>query len=395
MRLPLLAVLSAVVLSACQDPAGVGLGLLDETGADPSIVDVPPASVSPSTGGTAASGFAASANNTRPQSRVLVGDVADPLFGDVTAVGYVDATQPASAALPEGFATATVTAVRLDLRRTYAYGDTTTALPIELRQVQGTWTPIEVSPDTLFTTGRLLTTATIAPTDSVVSFELPADWVAENSAALRGTAFDTAFEGFELRAGDVGAGPGAVYGFDVTSATGGLYVATTTDTVRFPLNEVFSSLQRGSPSLPPTVAPVRAGTGDGLAVQFDLSSVGTTPLARADLRFQVDPSYARSGPFVRPLATSAVLTGVPAGGDADDRIQLAQVMIDASGKARVVDAGLLTAALQEVLLGQREYQRYELVLPVSPASLNVLPILLDPATGEPLRLVLTVVGSPG
>ena len=55
----------------------------------------------------------------------------------------------------------------LELDRSYAYGDTTTSLPIELRTIQGDWEVDTGYPrDTLFATGEPLSTTEIASADS-------------------------------------------------------------------------------------------------------------------------------------------------------------------------------------------------------------------------------------
>ena len=395
------ALFAALVLSACQDPAGVGLGLIDEERSDPSVRTVALTGLDTLQTSTPAIGIAL-ASSPLAQARVLVGDVADDVFGDVRSVAYVDFVQPTVGDVEE----TDVTEVWLELRRDYAYGDTTTALPVALREVEGEWEADRgYATDTLFATGPVLSTTTVQGTaaDSLQRFDLPQSWVSANRGLLVGdreTFLDT-FEGFALAASDGFApGPGAVYGFRTYSGGGSsMKVATESDTLSFPLSEVFSSIGLTPPQVLATddVVPVRASSRASLQFTAALDGVPQTALARVALRLPLDVSLAREGAFVRPIAPAAALYGFRA--DSDDRTVLGR--LDVSGSEGVLnDTRVLTDALQATVLDPARggFTRYE-VLPLGSlsgdaVSLSILPVTRpDPTSATGARLVLTLVGS--
>ena len=398
MRPLAVAALAALSLSACQDPAGVGLGLIDEERAGPNVRVVPLTDIDTLATAVPAIGIA-DPGNVRPQARVLVGRVADPAFGDARSVGYVDLLQPSDARAVDA---GEVLGVWLELPRSYAYGDEAAALPVELRQVEGSWSALPSYPvDTLFAAGPLLTTATVAPGDTLARFALPDAWVRANAATLVGDGFADAFEGFELRAGAGLAAPGVVLGFDTfESRRARLRLRTAADTVDFRLSEVFSSIAAGRPTAPPAGAfPFRRNSRADLRFTADLASVGAVPLARGTLRLPVDTTLARSGSFVRPLAATAALVGVRTAGGATERVLLGTLTRSGSDYV-VTDALVLTEALQRLFLSPRAlaFSRYEVrpssAADVSPASLDVLPVVRPgPGLAAPPRFTLTVVGA--
>lgn len=401
--LPLLAaLLSAFAIAACQDPAGVGLDLIDDEGADPNVRLLLPTSADTVGTQAVAIGFATTnPSEPRSQTRVLVGDVVDPVFGDARAIGYVDATQPS---ISDGLEASDVRAIWIELRRNYAYGDTTTALPLVLRQVQvagdgtqGTWSVTDYPADTTFATGPALATATAtsAAADTTLRFNLPASWVSANAGTFLSDNFNTGFEGFEIRVADgFTPAPGAVYGFStLTGAGSSIRVAVTDDTLVFPLGEVFSSISRSDPVAPPALAlPARNYSEATAALRFDLGSVGPLPLARAVLRAPVDESLARSGAFVRPVVSRLQIVGTRDDGSAP--VFLGELERTASGTYQTTGPSLrrFTTVLQGALTGDESYDRILLSFPAS-ASLDVFPLYRpDPSLPEPPRLALTVIG---
>ncbi len=385
---------AALLLAACQDPAGVGLGLIGDEGVDPEARVVAAGSVDTLAQTDPAIGFA----ETGDQTRVLVGRVEDPDFGDAAPVAYLDLAQPT---ISSDLEASDVTAVWLELRRSYLYGDTTATLPIVLRPIEGDWQADDSYPaDTLFNTGAPLVTTQAAPTDTLVRWTLPASWVSANAATLVGDEFSSAFEGFALSV-DAGTAPspGAVLGFSTIRTQGsGLRVVAADDTLFFPLSEVFTSMQRQAPATaPPSLLPSRAYSAAGVALTFDLSGLPSAPLARALLTLPLDRSRLSSGTFVRPLAAQSSVYGIRGEGDDQERVFLGDLVAGSDGDARVTTSALMTARLQDVLLGSAEpFDRYEITTGASalatiPVSLNVLPVLRD--LGEAgVRLTLTTVG---
>ena len=394
----------ALALSACQDPAGVGLGLIDEDQADPSVRVVPLAELDTLTVTAPAIGIADPNNPTRPQGRVLVGDVRDAVFGDARSIAYVDALQPADATRLDAD---DVLQVWLQLPRTYVYGDTTTALPVELRAVQGSWDALPSYPaDTVFAVGPTLTTAALSVADTLSRFDLPASWVRANAATLVGDSFADDFEGFSIQtAPGFVPSPGAVFGLDTfprRNGTVGLRVATSEDTLTFPLSEVFSSIATTAPTAAPSsILPVRRGSGADVRFTADLSAIGPVPLARAVVRLPLDQSYAEVGTFVRPIASQGALFGVRDSDGTPERTLLADLTSTDGGDFSVADSPALTRILQTIFATPSDagFDRYEIrptrAPTFRPASLDILPVIRPvPGAERPPRFVLTVVGTP-
>ena len=386
--LPLVAGLA--VLSACQEPAGVGLGLIDEESPDPAVRAVPATEVDAVADTRPLIGVADSSASL-PQTRVLAGEVSDPVFGDVRAVGYLDFTQPD---VPDGTLASDVRSVRLEVQRTYVYGDTTAALALTLRQVDaaaGSWSPTLAYPvDTLLAVGPALAMATATVADDVVGFDLPASWVAANAGLLVGdaAAFNIDFEGFALEPTRPG-GAGVVFGFQAQTPRTRLQVITATDTLSYLAGEVFSSVQRGpAPPAPPAFVAAQAGAGRSAGFRFDLGPIGPVPLARAVLRVPLDVSVARDGAFVRPVARRAQLFGVD---DATGERRAIALVVVEGDVATSLQTAAFTEDVQEALTGDLRFDRFELVPAPVPASLDVLPVLRPGGAGGP-RLSLTVIG---
>ena len=382
------AVLALLALSACQDPSTVGLGLIDDEASNPNVRVLAATTAEASAFSLVTSGVA----STDSQARVLVGDVRDALYGDAAAVANVDAVAPT---LPSGFAERPVTRVTLELRRDYVYGDTTAAVPVELRRITGQWTPDGLPTETTLTTGDLIATASLSARDSLAIIALPAAWVAANGGVFASTSFGTDFEGFELRAAGR-AGDGAVLGYNVASSASVIRVATSRDTVAFRLSEVFTSLRRGVPALtPPGRRLLRGGTGTGLRLSFDYASALRLPLAQAVFRLPLDRSLAgATGAFKRPLAREVALFAIPTTGEPlRTAILTTGTRGDARSSAATQAAGVFNVFVQNLLLERATYPSFEVRLPTNPVSLDVLPVVTDGAvpTARP-RLSLTVVG---
>jgi hypothetical protein len=340
-------------------------------------------------------GFA-DVNSTQPQPRVLVGNVADPLYGNVSSIGYMDASRPAT--IPGGFDDSTVTYVRFELARTYLYGDTTTVLPLELRQVEGSWTPTGLSSDTTLGTGDLITSVNMTVTDTLLAIQLPAAWVAANGGQFNSGDFVSAFEGFALQVNEAYMPmPGAVVGFDVSSSQSRIRIGTRSDTISYPLSEVFSKLTRAErPPSPAGLLALRADAPVGAKIQFDFQSIGAVALARAVLRLPIDRSLSgvdsAMPAFVRPLASRI---GVYAIREEASTLLIGEALVTDTGDARTSGTTGLTSIVQDILLGATDLKHIELRLAVSPLSLDVLPLVLPglPDQDRP-RLNLTVVGQP-
>ncbi len=397
-RILVAAVAAVSLLSACQDPAGVGLGLIDEEQLDPNVRTVPVTGFTVVPDTSVAIGIASTSSTSAIQTRVLAGTVADPVFGDVRAVAYVDVLQ--SSALDGDAEAGDVSEAWLELDRAYVYGDTTTALPLELRPIQGDWEVDTSYPaDTLFATGDLLSTTTVVVSDTLRRFDLPAAWVTANAGLLVGDTFEEDFEGFALQVpATFSPGPGAVFGFNTFASEGsGLRVVVGEDTLLYPLSEVFSSIATESPALAPSGAlAVRAAPSAAIRFGADFGPIGPTPLARARVRLPLDASLVEDGAFVRPAPTRAFLYGVRTVDGEETFTQLSDnVVFDGSGELTVLATTGLTQQVQSLLLDpDRAFEQYELRTIGAIPSLDVFPLLLpETQAGASPRFTLTLVGS--
>jgi len=386
-----------LALSACQDPTGVGLGLIDDDTSLPNTRSIEATSAAFQSSETTTAGFANS--GTPLQTRVLIGSVIDPIYGDVTARAYMDANLP-SAGRPENFQDSTITAVALQLRlddytrvegdtALYVYGDPTVSLPIEVREITSGWAPTDLAVDTKLPVGDVIATGTITPTDTTFTINLDPAWVTANASTIRAEDFVTTFEGFEVRIPD-GTVAGAVRGLDATQSD--MLVATSSDTLRFPINEILTSLDQGDAATTTDVLALRAGRADALAFDFDFAPVGISALARAELRLPVERSQIGGTAFIRPPAQQALLVGVVSD---TERIQLSVLTLPSEGDVSTVGGAAFTAEIQDVLIGTRTYQRFEVSLQSNPVSLDLMPLIVAPPADQPRpRFTLTLVGQP-
>lgn len=387
----------ALALAACQDPSGVGIGLLGESGGVPTGLVVAADSVRIATGEEPVlGGYGDGTSGLRPQPRVLVGHVEDPLVGTASATAYLDIRPPAS--IPSGFRERAITSVTLRLLRDFVYGDSTAELSLELRAVSAEWDPLDLAPDTALATGELIASFTVTASDTLVELALPAAWVAANTDLLRDEDVASEFHGFRLSLAE-GASPGAVIGFRTSTQsaiTGLLRVETSQEEVDYPVAETFTALTwEGAPTAPADRALLRVGDDRVLAFTFDLDGLDTLAVAGGAVRIDLDRALLDADGFSRPLPSAVALYGIADNADST-RVLLTQAAIPPNAETLTFASGVLSSVIQRDLLGTRTFARFEVVMPTAPLGLYVLPVVLGPAPATPPedrrpRLTLTVV----
>ena len=388
----------ATALSACQDPSGVGLGLIGDEVDDPNSRVAPADSAFFTERDEITYGFA-SGTSTPQQARVLVGELTDPTFGDARAIGYIDFRKSATEEFDED---RTIAEAQIRLPRAAVYGDTTATLPIEIREVTGSWTPDDLEPDATLETGDLLDTQMVAVEDSVIALDLPQAFVADRDTLFRGS-IDTNFEGFELRVPEgMGPMPGAVLGLAADRGTLRLVSApytrdgeVTRDTVSYPLVEVFTSLERGAPADVPDRRLLRDGAGEALGLRFDFSPFTQSPLANAALRLPIDRTLlASSGTFARPAFENVHVFAVV---NDTTRVFLFERAVPEDDEVLTFRAGELTSAIQGLLLDLDRFSGFEISPPSTTLTLGALPVRVEPETTGDVRrprMSLVLVGPP-
>lgn len=372
-------------LVACEDPSGVGISFAGGEESDPSaqVLHASSAGAIPLDDPTGAfnssgSGFAS--------LRALVGIAADPLFGTTAAQGYLDVL-PQS--VPEGFRDRPVLKATLRLLRSYAYGDTTTAMTVELQQIAEEWSGSEALADTTFPVlDGVITRFDVSASDSLIEVPMPQEWVEANDATLRNANFSTLFHGFRLR---TDATSGAVYGFSGRSS---LELINEQDTVRFVVSELFSNIEHEpTGNFPDGLLPVQDGTSTGLGVSFVLDTLGVPALNTAFLRVNADTLAGQASlpnGFVRPLARELALYGTF--DDGTDPVLLSTAELDTDTQRYSFSSTLTTSLLQELILNRTPVDGFAIGVPPTRSSIDAVALVAPPSEDGP-RAVLVLIPS--
>lgn len=355
--LPVLAVV--LLLAACEDPSNVGIGLVGETGGEPTVVRFDAEAVS-ATSLTEVTGGA---------SRVLTAAVDDPAFGTIAARAYLDFSLVSG--MDSDFRGGQVTAAELRLIPNYVYGDTTASVTIRLHDLAAEFEDDGVRADTSIGAGAVVGEYTFAPTDSVVVLPLPASWVAANDTTLRSTTFSASFHGFAIEP----VSETAVVGFNVTSSR--LQITESDETLALPVGKNVTTLTRtGTVDLPADRLLVQDGVGPTLRFAFpfaDSASVASTAVNRALVRLFADTTaLAAVTPvgFHRPSVQALTLFGVT-----PDSLY---VPLLSTAVQRGTDGSFgfssteLASVVQRMLLEDSPVDHFELGIVNSQPTLNVL-----------------------
>ncbi len=373
-RLRLLAWLALLLpVVACDDPASdLGSDLLGN-GQEPEVRPVTP-TLFYSTPFADITGHELAGQ----ELRVLAGTVDDPLLGSVVVTGHIDFNGGFSGTGP------TVTGAALRLRRSYAYGDTTSMLTVALHDILEDWTAIRSKADTMLVLGPEITTHTFFSTDTVVVIPMPMTWVDTYADTLRHARVDSLFHGLALAPLD----GQSILGFTSTGTS--LQVHTASDTTDFAFQKSLTTTSRlAEPTLPENRVAIQDGAGPGVRVEFDLAEFDSQPINGAVFLVYADTLAMQEAPmnFVRPIIQELQMVAVR------DEGALAILV----GEATMSEEGIfafsgseMAAFFYRVLFGLEEYEYLELRVPVLENSVNGL-LLHSAASKEyapELRLIL-------
>lgn len=388
--LPLLA--GVLLLSACDDPSNVGLGLVGGEGGEPELVRLPAAPFTVTESVREIGGAT---------TLVLAGRVADPLLGTQQATAYVDFGDPARFGQGDltRFRSSTVREVYLQMPRRYLYGDTTSAVAYALRSLTGEFNQIGTRTDTTITPGAQITSFTYALPDSLVRVPLPSTWVAANDTTLRSSVFPASFNGFQIAA----TSGNAIVGF--TPGTIRMFAVSAQDTVVYTANKTVTTTERlSAPALPPDYVLVQDGYPHARRVELSIGQIGVSPpgLSRLALELEVDTTLIRQAPpnFVRPRLSTLEFIGfddegeiviVSNTGTACQRA-FTCILAGVDDRGRMVfSSTVLTAIGRSLLLAQPStIQGGYVRVPLESGGLGALLVRAPQTPGEP-SLALTLI----
>lgn len=380
-RLAVAPLLLFFLLSACDNPTGVGSDLVGEQGGDPVEIPVVPIEM-------VAAAEADITGGSGTQQRILVGMTQDPDLGGIQATGHVDFVIQATG-LSSNFTANPVTEVTLFLDRVYAYGDTSGTLGIQFHDLADEWTATAARADTTFATAASVTEHTFDVTTTTVEVPLPADWISRWDATLRSATFGEDFHGFRIAAvaGDV------VVGFDQFGSF--LRAVAGGDTAYFPAARTHSFLEFQEPATPfDDAVLLQDGRGIGTVLRFDFDDdrLDAIALSRVRLELPFDSTLSNEAPagYVRPAANIAGLMLDAVSIDPDARYSLDATASVVDGRIRFESSDLISV-VQLVLDGGSSLDHFEVRVNPVLISLDVIRFASPTNPTAVPRVVLTAV----
>ena len=351
----------ALTLAACDGASPAGGDLIGE-GGDPVVDTLAVGTLSVVEVADVSAGSALGSQPT--QRRLLAGRAIDPTFGDVTATAYVDFARPA---LPENFAGRTPSAVSLIVPvSAYTYGDPAASVTLGVAEVTGEWA---ADPDSLVAGQAIevdapFTTFTVpAAVDSVGSVTVPlsSSWVVTNDSLLTGSNYVSRFEGLAFVPQE---GAAAVRGLNASGIR--LRVFVDGDSLDYFAAEVYTRVE----TTPPTGTAVRDGSGRALQLNLPLGadSLRNSALSQARLVVRLDTVALQADGITRPVPEQLSLVGVR---EDSTRAVISSAAV-ASGEVAFTGT-TITRLIQDTIFGSPLFERYDVIVPASPVTVDVAP----------------------
>ncbi|MFT5515761.1 MAG: hypothetical protein ACI80V_001889 [Rhodothermales bacterium] len=366
--------LCLLTLAACDEPAPVGVGLVDAQSGEPFVIT------------TLSSGFSATQTEetTGNAPRVLFGILDDATFGTTEALGYVDFVSPGI--LTSAFEDNVVQSASLLLATNYVFGDSLSDIAIQLRSIESAWLGSGVTSDTTLHVGALVTGYSVNYSTRTLEIPLPDDWVARWDTTIRGTSFDDSFHGFEVST----TSRTGVFGFDILGSTIQA-VAGGDTTLFFASRSLTRFVGNSTPPVDPDGFAIQDGGKRGMSFGLEpfLEDTRSLALNRGIVRIPADTSYSANlqANYVRPIVDWLVLDWVSSDGTRTP-IALSQRV---AGRFDF-QSNQLHDSLATFVAGNSGLSSFELRVPdlVADGSVNSVSVIRIPhATATP-SLLLTV-----
>ena len=369
-------------LSACEDPSSVGL--VDDAGGNAIVDELPIVNfLSAPTSGV-----------NSGTDRMLIGQINDPVLGEITATGYIDFTL--SNRPSDEYLNAEIDSLILNLTldTLYTYGNLDQEITVDVYEVMAEYDIVTEREDLPERNMVKLFDFSVLPGTRTVSVPFPDDWIQQNNQLLRPAipdvfsenAFNTDFHGLAL-VPTSGNAFIRVIGNSTSSFLRGVEVtADTTDTDPFVNylagNSITEYNQITAPQLPDERVLLHSDVGSHIEFNLELSEITEfAGVNRAALEVRFDTTtFAAVENFVRPDVGSLTLVGIVADSlentvEALDACGVPNVSICILSNSRltqdatlVFDENRFRSEIERRSLGLEVFKHYEIRFPVPNAA---------------------------
>lgn len=376
-RLLSILLVTAALLSACDDPSEIGMSLVDSQAGEAEVTTLGASAIDDFgmgdiTGGTASSGAL----------RALSGTVEDPVIGSFSMTGYLDFVP--SNDVDDAFRSGSIDFAELVLNIDYVYGDTTSLITLDLFEIDQSWSSTNARADTFFSAGNKVTSFTFMPVASMVHIPLPSGWTSSNDSRLRSTSFVDDFHGFAVRASSGNAVIGIHFAETAIRAS-----SVPGDTVSFSLSKVMSSSTEQNSGSVRDYHILRDGAASAISIQFpfDADEFGQAAIHRVIMRLNsvnLDSLYPAG--FKRGSVSLVGLRAVAI--DELTRLTVREVTLAEDGSL-TFDGDVLTNIVQSANLGDSGLDRFELFFAAESSTVDFIAFRTGLPESEGPRTIIT------
>ncbi|NNF02852.1 MAG: hypothetical protein HKN17_00190, partial [Rhodothermales bacterium] len=314
--------------------------------------------------------------------RTLAGVAEDPFAGTIEALGHFDLT-----IFEDGgsdFRSGELESVELVLAFDYVFGDTTSTVEFELRDISAAWSadgrrsqnppPVDVP---------IMTFSVNASADQV-RIELPSNWVDQHALEIQTTSFESLFHGFQLRP----VSGNAVLG--ISSIDSEMIAATVeNDTSRYAITRRHSMVNRSGGQIPAGSLLLQDGAQSVVSLRFPVGeeSLDAAAIHRFLIRLtQSDGVPAAPQHFVWPSVTQIGLRAVAL--DQTTALTIQTIDVDPDSEQLLFDSSVIASVVQRALQQNSNLDRFEVYVPTVQSGVGYLLLNdLSAGTGVPNAIV--------